>query len=188
MDSPPSVILDEAGSPRVVWRGEIGGELFDNFDLAKTQAKTGFFFAENKGQADSYAARGTKARAFHLHAERVLDLTDPYSPPNIDFIKAFAQEFDEWIDRVSGEEMDAFAFLEAGSLYDYEGTGHGNRWYQLFRFASGEGFDAVRVIDATDGLVAPVWVVFEPDQIVKAEPPTPDAEAPARRMSRTGPR
>lgn len=174
-------ILNDEGHPLTVWRGESSGIHYQHFDMSKTNCQSGFFFAEEKQQADQYAARGTDARPFHLCANSVLDLTDPYAPGVLDFIKRYAAEFDDWTDRFSGEPADVATLLETGYLYDYEGTGTGTRWNHLFRFASGEGYDAVCVLDATDGLTAPVWVVFDPEQITHAEAPTPTMDTYRKR-------
>lgn len=176
MSSDASIILDEKGAPRVVWRGETSGVMFDRFELAKTQRGTGFFFAEDKRQADFYAGCGSQARAFHLRGDRVLDLTEGLYRPDalsrtMAVVEMLREAFDDWTDRYSGEPADILALIETGSLYDYEGTGSGERWHRLFQIAAGLGYDAVRILDATDGVVAPVWVVFEPGQIESATPP-----------------
>lgn len=162
-------VLDDDGSPLTLWRGESSGIHYQNFDMSKTDCKSGFFFAEVKQQADQYAARGTDTRAFHLAAFKVLDLTDPYQEDACNFLHAYAGEFEEWVDRFSGEPCDIHALIDGGYLYDYEGNGSGDRWNYLFRFANGMGYDAVRVLDATDGITAPVWVAFNPSQVIHAE-------------------
>lgn len=181
----PALITDREGQPLLVWRGESSGTLYDTFDRRQTNAGVGFFFAEDHRQAAFYAGMGTAPRAFHLKASNVLDLLDPYDASVRPFVQAFAEEFDEWVDRYSGEPMDVFSYLDAGALYDYEGTGSGTRWNALFRLAEAEGYDAVVVRDQTDGVDAPVWVVFNPDQIVHVPgaTPRPDHEAPPPRRS-----
>jgi hypothetical protein len=168
-----SVILDHDGEPQVFWRGEKSGEAFATFDVRKTDAGVGFFFATAKEHADSYAGAGSLARAFHLKANNLLDLRDPYTRANIAFIREYAAEFDDWIDRESGEPMDAATFIDAGSLYAYEGTGSGTRWNRLFSFAQEQGFDAVLVGDVTDGVREPVIVVFDNEQVVFVDAPEP---------------
>lgn len=170
--------MDAQGETLVVWRGESNGQMFDRFDMQKTRAGVGFFFAEDKTQADWYAGRGTQARAFTLMADRVLDLTDPYTRANHTFIAKYAREFDDWIDRSTGEPMHAAEFLDAGSLYSYEGGGDAHRWNALFSYAWSQGHDAVRVLDSTDGgFQRPVWVVRDPEQIVFHVPSTTDVPA-----------
>lgn len=182
--SPPSInggvgcrapILDSSGQPLVVWRGETSGEMFETFDLAHTNHGSGFFFAEDRAHAALYAGRGTEPRAFELTARRVLDLTDPYARSVRDFCNKLREEFDDWTDRYSGEPMGLEDFLESGALYDYEGTGSGTRWHSLFRLAWDDGYDAVVVLDATDGVPrSKVWVVAQPDQIkAVSTPPAP---------------
>lgn len=177
-------ILDEDGEPRLVWRGESSGVLYQDFDMSKTDHQCGFFFAEDKVQADQYAGRGTQARPFNLAARNVLDLTDPYAPAARAFLTEFQAEYDEWIDRFSGEPEDVFTLIENGYLYDYEGNASGARWNHMFRMAHANGFDAVRVMDATDGVNAPVWVVYDPKQIIHAEMPEWMCDTPRRSPKR----
>ena len=151
-----------------VYRGESSGVLFDDFDRRKTNAGVGFFFAEAIGLARTYAKAGTPVREFSLTPERVLDLTDVYACEPLQFILRYSLEFDAWVDRYSGEcSSSATPWLESGMLYDYEGTGSGTRWNALFRLAEDEGYDAVRVIDHTDGGEGEpiVWVIFDPDKV-----------------------
>lgn len=183
--TPSGLVAGPDGQPLLLWRGESSGVLYDTFDRRQTNAGVGFFFAEDQRQAAFYAGLGSAPRAFHLKAANVLDLLDPYDPSVRPFVQAFAEEFDEWVDRYSGEPMDVFSYLEAGALYDYEGTGRGTRWNALFRLAEAEGYDAVVVRDQTDGVDAPVWVVFQPEQIVHVPHATPrlapEAPEPRRR-------
>lgn len=178
----------QGDQPRIVWRGETGGDMFDTFDLNQTHAGVGFFFAEDQAHAQSYAGRGSAPRAFTLRANRVLDLTDCYKPDPVmhAFLQYYAAQFDDWADRVSGEPMDVYGFLEAGALYDYEGTGSGRRWNALFSMAWEAGFDAVRVPDSTDGsFLSTVWVVKDPEQIAFHVPsPQPAAPETGRRSPR----
>lgn len=172
---PPAALApieSEPGTPLVVWRGESSGFLFDEFDMDKTRARSGFFFAEDRHQAEWYAGAGTRARAFHLKASRVLDLRDPTAlikdSSFLTFLANYQAFFDEWVDRGSGEALDVLTAIEAGSLYDYEGDGSGERWHALFRCARNHGYDAVVAPDSTDGSTEPVWVVFAPHQIERA--------------------
>ena len=167
MDSPPS------HWPRV-WRGESSGNLFETFDHAKTMAGSGFFFAQDQAHADWYAGGGTAARAFILDPGTILDLRDPYdayirNPKVRTLINALRDEFDEWVDRQSGEEGHPNDWLAAGNLYDYEGDGRGDRWHFLFRLAWAHGFDSVVIHDATDsphGQLGTTWVVQDPARIL----------------------
>jgi hypothetical protein len=159
--------------PRV-WRGESSGELFDTFDLGKTDAQSGFFFAQDHALAQWYAGGDSQARAFIVDPGNTLDLQDAYHAfiqnaavrALIDDLKA---EFDEWIDRSSGEEGHPCDWLEAGTLYDYEGNGTGERWHTLFRLARRHGFDSVVLPDATSAMgrqAAITWVLFDPARIL----------------------
>ena len=159
------------GWPRV-WRGESSGVLFDTFDAARTHHGVGFFFAQSHEHACFYAGHGTQPRAFALDPGRTLNLLDPYrvmrDPGVAAVLGALKEGFDEWVCRHSGEERDVLDYLEAGDLYDYEGTGSGRRWNALFALAQEAGFDSVCVRDNTDGVPGEesvVWVVFKPEQI-----------------------
>lgn len=159
-------IRNPDGTPRVFYRGESSGVLYTEFDPRMTQEKIGFFFAEGVEHAYRYAENGkVPPRAFHLRSDRLLDLTDPYSPACRSFVRAFRMEYDEWIDRASGETRELESFLEAGDLYAYDGWG-AERWKHLFRFAGRNGYDAVRVLDTTDGVpLSTVVVAMEKEQI-----------------------
>lgn len=168
------LVTTSQGEQQVVWRGESSGEMFEHFELSHTQARVGFFFAEQQALAAGYAKHGTQARAFTLSADRVLDLQDPYAASVRAFVGTYSDQFDEWVDRYSGESMDVQSFLGTGSLYDYEGTGSASRWNALFEAAWDQGYDAVRVYDSTDGIpMGVVWVVRHADQITFVTTPAP---------------
>ena len=158
--------------PRV-WRGESSGEMFRTFDAGSTLCGVGFFFAHREDHAAQYAGRGTQPRPFVLDPGRTLDLRDVYHPaiqdPQVrEVLEAVRGAFDGWTDRYSGEPMDLMDFLDAGTLYDYEGTGSAERWNRLFKEARAAGFDSVVALDHTDGVGgedAWVWVVFDPERI-----------------------
>lgn len=164
-------LTDDAGLPQTFWRGETSGIHYQQFDLSKTDYAVGFFFAEEKEQADQYAGRGTHARPFHLCARNTLDLIDVYSPQAMEFIQDYAAKFESWIDRETGEDEDVFMLFQCGYLYDYEGDSSEERWNYVFKLAKEMGYDAVRVLDATAGLTAPVCVVFNPEQVIHLDAP-----------------
>lgn len=173
--------------PRV-WRGESSGDLFEVFDNAKTQKGSGFFFAESFDHADSYAAAGTNPRSFVLDPGKVMDLRDPYplvrDPEASAVLRDLTESFDDWTCRASGEPRTVYDYLEAGDLYDYEGTGTGERWNLLFRLCHYAGYDSVVVRDYTDGVRGEdsvVWVVFDPERIHFDDRPLPQ-ERPSRRF------
>lgn len=164
--------------PRV-WRGESSGELFETFDLGQTQAGVGFFFALSHAHAQFYAGHGTQPRPFVLDPGQTLDVCDPIRAWRDPQARAVLEEvqglFDDWVCRRSGEERDLVSYLEAGDLYDYEGTGSGQRWNALFKTAHAFGYDSVCVRDYTDGVAGEesvVWVVFDPARI-HADPKRP---------------
>lgn len=154
----------------VVFRGEPGNRLRELGDWQRP-----WFFTESYPQAKLYAGnqRWPDPRdepiACVLAGRTVLNLTapDPADVRHRAIVNALMSEFDDWTCRVSGEPRDAWSFLEAGDLYDYEGTGSGERWNALFRIAF-EHADAVRVLDMTDGTKGqpvPVWVTHQRDNI-----------------------
>lgn len=176
--------MTQQNNYQLVWRGESSGEMFDTFELSKTNAGCGFFFAQHKEHAQWYAAKGTQARAFLIDPGKCLDLRDVYAAYIRDqqvrnLIDALKAEFDEWVDRHSGEEGHPNDWIEAGTLYDYEGDGSGQRWNTLFRLAWAHGFDSVVVHDVTDGEAAITWVVKDPSQIK----PAADLNEPIKRRS-----
>ena len=165
-----SQVTQPDGSPMVLWRGESGGELYSVFDGSKTNQRGLFFFATEKAHADSYA-RFSKPRSFYLSAQHVLDLRsiDYTDKDTMRFLKEFAADFAYTEDRQTGEPVDIVECIESGTLYDLEGNGSGRAWTQLFNAAKYAGYDGVIVNDVTDGLCAPVAVVFAPTQIKSTE-------------------
>lgn len=153
------------------YRGEQSGNLFTRFDLAKTNANVGFFFATEDNHAARYAGFGTSVRSFELKLGRCLNLENPYGAGIKPFLDDFWGEYDDWVDRSSGEVLNRFdlnTMLEVGMLYNYEGTGSGQRWNHLFRLARNQGYDSVRVLDATDGSAGqpvPILVLFDSNRI-----------------------
>lgn len=132
----------------VVHRGEKSGVL-RRTDLASSP----LFFTENLDHAKLYAGAGTKPIACVIQGRRVLDITQPdfNNTDHRDVVTALLDRFDDWTCRQSGEERDPWSYLEGGDLYDYEGTGSGQRWRAVFDIAFNLGFDAVRITDCTDG-------------------------------------
>ncbi|CAN7769938.1 hypothetical protein LJR290_007471 [Variovorax sp. LjRoot290] len=148
----------------VLFRGEPDNRLRERGDWQRP-----WFFTEAYSQAKLYAGNTKwpdpkdEPVACVLTGSGVLDLTepDPTNPQHRAVVDQLSREFDDWTCRRSGEPRDAWSFIEAGDLYDYEGTGSGERWHVLFRIAL-EHADAVRVLDLTDGTngqPVPVWVV-----------------------------
>lgn len=140
-------------NPVVLFRGQPDGSI-------RQEGGPGFpwWFSESYMHARDYA-RGTAPTALvpRLDSLKVLDLTtiDYHNPIHRELIDRLQARFaDEgWTCRYSGEERHACDYLEAGDLYDYEGTGSGERWHALFSVALDEmGFDAVRAVDVTDGI------------------------------------
>lgn len=143
----------------IIYRGEQNGILRQDAGY-----KAPFFFAEDFNQAKLYAGKGTEPIACVIVGQAVLDLTSPdyRNEHHQSLVKKLKERFDNWTCRTSGEPREPWDYLECGDLYDYEGTGSGERWRALFDIALDDmGFDAVRVLDRTDGtngIPVPVWV------------------------------
>lgn len=150
-----SPVVDSNGNPLIVHHGTRAK--FEVFD----QRKAPYFFSEKKGVASYYGDVGE----YYLTGKKMLDLTNTYDKNTRKFIKDFEGEYDEWIDRSTGEETNLLSFLEAGMLYDYEGTGSGRRWQALFRMARNNGYDIVKIYDVTDNEPDNIYVVFDNKQM-----------------------
>lgn len=162
------------GRPLLLWHGDIEYGVRDRILDREADGfpVDGVFFAEVPEQADWYdfASRAKLPggpRAFYVRAANLLDLTRQ-GARELAFVNTFRQEFDEWVERQSGEAVDVQDLIDSGYLYDYEGDGTARRWNALFRLARNQGFDAVRILDATDGYTAPIVVSFDPRQIKSA--------------------
>lgn len=153
-----------------IFRGQPDGDLRTNADFMRP-----LFFAEDFNLAQSYA-RGTQPVACVLQGTRALDLTEPdYSNPlHRELVARLTARFPQWTCRYSGEPRDVWSFLIAGDLYNYD-VGD-DRWRALFRVALDEmSFDAVRVIDVTDGLAhnnepRRIWVSQQAHLVRRASP------------------
>ena len=177
-DTPPAFVQtklrNEHQEPLVVYRGEQSGDDFPVFDRRKTRER-GFFFTPEREIAAGYAKDG-EPRAFVLAADRVLDLTKD-TIANRQWVEKWAESFDDWTDRRSGEPIDAFSVLEGGGMFDYEGDWAGERWKDLQASAEAAGFDAVILPDLDNETgVFPSVVVFRPEQVWELKPPTPALE------------
>lgn len=153
----------------VIFRGERDGTLKVDGDYWRP-----WFFAERYDQAKLYAGRGTEPLSCVIQGGSLLDLTNPShrNPAHVEIIKALEDEYDDWTCRYSGEPRDAWSFVEGGDLYDYEGTGSGERWRSLWNIAL-DKYDAFRVLDRTDGTggqACPVWITANLANIREASP------------------
>ena len=88
-----SKVVDENGEPLVVYHG---GEVESEFSPTKSR-RGFFFFAQDKGAAEYYASsyRSRLVEAF-LSSPNILDLMNPYSVENKDFMSEYAEYYDEW--------------------------------------------------------------------------------------------
>lgn len=157
-------------SQPILFRGERDGRLRQTGNWLRP-----WFFAERIEHAERYAGTGTEPAVVRILATNVLDLTDienGVAPAVRTLIESYAKEFDDWVCRYSGEDRDVWSYLEAGDLYDYEGTGSGHRWNRLFCHLL-DDFDAVRILDRTDGSngqAVPVWVTASRDAFAELSP------------------
>lgn len=149
----------------VVFRGEPDGVL-----RAKGGSQRPYFFTEDFGHAQSYA-RGTEPVVGVLQGTNCIDLTDldPKDPVHRRVMTRLQSAYPDWICRYSGEPRDAWSFVEAGDLYDYEGTGCGDRWHHFLELALDEA-DVVRAFDCTDSdgkdkKALNIWVTRERENI-----------------------
>jgi hypothetical protein len=154
-----SRVVDVNGEPLPVYHGT--KYQFSSFD--PNQSGGMFFFAVDPQEAGFYGDVGD----YYLKSEKLIDLTsiDYTDRKLMKTLIDWANDEGEWIDRGSGEDLDPISSIEGGYLYDYEGTGSGRRWRSLFKYLHGEGYDGVKINDVTDGVNAPVYVVFDPSQI-----------------------
>lgn len=158
----------------VIFRGEKDGELRQLGGIHHP-----WFFTERPDHALLYSGKNNrgiphKPIAYRLANDgstKVLDLTNlrPTNKDHIRLLELLTEEFrsEGWVCRYTGEEREAYSFIEGGDLYDYEGTGTGERWNRLFEIAFSEmEFDAVRLPDRTDGTqgaASIVWVTHRKD-------------------------
>lgn len=156
--------MDKDGNPLVVYHGTQNN--FTVFD--KNRSGGMFFFASDKKHAEYYkGGYYGSVGEYYIKSENILDLTqiNYKDKDKMKVLLDYINEYDEWIDRYSGEESNPLDLIESGYLYDYEGTGSGNRWRYLFKFAKNHGYDGVKIFDATDGVSDVTYVVFDPGQI-----------------------
>lgn len=155
-----SKVVNPDGSPMIVYRGDI--HEFEKFDRSKTREEA-FFFTPDKRVARIYA-RDREPRAYFLRAEKLIDLFSE-SHKVQKFILKWAEDFDDWIDRRSGEEIDPRDVVASGELFDFEGDWSSYRWRSLQRHIQNNGYDGAALPDIDGGQVFPSIVVFKPNQI-----------------------
>jgi len=164
-----SKVVDANGKPLAVYRGEGSGEDFTVFDRRMTREKA-FFFTPDRDIASTYAAKNnwsmTEPRSFYLKAEK---LFDPRSKEGRAFIREWAKNWDEWIDRQSGEDIDPVDAVLEGRLFDYEGDWSAERWRDLQASIEAAGYDGARLPDwDNDRGTFDAIIVFRPEQIKSA--------------------
>ncbi len=157
-----SKFVDERGNPLVVYRGDADPH-FHKFDRSKIR-ENAFFFTPDKAIAKIYS-RHEEPREYYLSANKVLNLfSDDQKTEK--FIRCWAENFDEWIDRQSGEEIDPVQAVQDGQLFDYEGDWSGERWLDLQATIEDAGYDGAILPDYDSATgVFPSFIVFRPNQI-----------------------
>lgn len=139
-----SELVNGDGTPLVFYRGESSKENVTHYTADKTNERA-VFFTSDKDIATIYANGGEPQSVF-IKADKVLDLTaDTMSTRK--FIANWAKEFDEWVDRASGEDVDPVDEVMGGRLFDYEGNWSGERWKSLQDAA----------LDDHDAAILPDW-------------------------------
>jgi len=158
----PKQIVKSGGTPITLYHG---GTAVSSID--PSYHRNGIiFFTPDEEVAKYYGQNGHILKA-HIAYSKMLNLTNPYDRAVRDFINSYAEEYDEWIDRRSGEAVSVYDLLDSGTLHDYEGTGSGNRWYNLFAYARNMGYDLVVVNDVTIGTDSPSYVLFDPANVIQ---------------------
>jgi hypothetical protein len=152
------------------YRGDsLAGEIF-NYS-PKERREHGIFTTPIKDVAKTYAGGQFKSdpRLFYIKASKLLNLTDD-TLPNMHWVEKWAESFDEWIDKTSGDPMSAWDILQSGQLFDYEGTWSAERWMDLQATAENDGYDAVILpdYDSSHG-VFPSLVVFDEKNLKLAD-------------------
>lgn len=142
----------------------------------KERREYGVFTTPLREVAAIYAGDRYKGepRLFYVKAPKVLDLTKD-SLDNMRWVQKWGESFDEWIDRETGEEVDAWHVLEGGRMFDYEGDWSSERWMDIQATAHHEGYDAIVLpdFDSKHGIF-PSLVVFDEKNLKLADVATYD--------------
>lgn len=142
-----SEVVDDAGKPLLIYRGESSGARRDVYDRSKSR-ENAIFMTPDRNVAKGYEKNG-EPRAFYVKADRLLDLTED-TPEARKFITEWSKNWDEWVDRESGESIDPVDAVLDGRLFDYEGDWSSERWRDLQATAL-ENHDAAYLPDWHDG-------------------------------------
>ena len=167
----------KAGYDRETFRGDSMPDDIVVYD-PKERREVGIFTTPVREIADVYANKGGRlsnaSRRFYVRAPKVLDLTKD-NLSTMRWVAKWAESFDEWIDRQTGEEVSAFDILQSGRMFDYEGDWSSERWMDLQATAEIEGYDAVVLPDYdSERGVFPSLVVFDSKNLKLADPATYD--------------
>jgi hypothetical protein len=142
----------------------------------KERREYGIFTTPIKEVAAVYAGDRTKGepRRFYVKASNILDLTKD-TLENMKWVQSWGEGFDDWIDRQSGDKIDAWYALEGGRMFDYEGDWSSYRWMDIQRTADHQGYDAIILPDHDSKAgIFPSFVVFDEKNIKLADTATYD--------------
>lgn len=165
-----SKLRDPAGNPVVVFRGDRSD--VTEFDRNKRR-ETGLFFAIEKERATFYG----EPKAYVLKANNPLDFRDTYGQwfkggPVHDIVESlFRDHYEGESSEQTGEAYtvgDVIDGIENGYLWQMESSGgfHMRAWRDLQSLVENEGFDALIVPDAGEGVGVGIdYVVFQAHQV-----------------------
>lgn len=147
------------GYEHITYRGDTHADKIFSYSK-KERREYGIFTTPIKQIAATYS-KNRAPRKFYVRAPKILDLTQD-TLENMKWIDNWSKSFDEWIDRESGEQIDAWSVLSGGGMFDYEGNWSSKRWMDIQATAKSDGYDVVILPDYDSGYgVFPSFVVFD---------------------------
>lgn len=154
------------------YRGDVDADNIFSY-TKKERREYGIFTTPTKEIAAKYA-RDKEPRKFYVRAPKILDLMED-SIKNMQWVQKWGESFDDWIDRESGEKIDAWSVLSGGRMFDYEGNWSTERWIDLQSTIKSEGYDAT-ILPDYDGEIGifPSFVVFDEHSLKLADQVTYD--------------
>jgi hypothetical protein len=153
------------------YRGDIDADNIFSYS-PKERREYGIFTTTEKEIASKYS-RDKEPRKFYVRAPKILNLMND-TMENMNWVQKWSESFDEWIDRGSGEQTDAWTVLSSGGMFDYEGDWSSERWMDIQATSKSEGYDAVILPDYDSSFgVFPSFVIFDEHNIKLAESEVP---------------
>ena len=168
-------VAQSAQAKGYTYKSYRGDRTYDEITIysPKDRREHGIFTTPVKEIAATYA-RGDTPRLFYIKAPKLLDLTID-SIENMRWVEKWAESFDDWRDRQSGEEMSAWDILSGGQMFDYEGNWSSERWMDIQATAENQGYDAVVLPDYDSSYgIFPSFVVFDEHNLKLADETTYD--------------